>query len=93
MLGVAIRMQPRTLHNKRNAFSASAILHFSLDFLFCTLHIASNLCKMMNEWERTRKGAVWPNLKHYLGICLEELEKTTKSLRIAGVVADSLGYV
>jgi hypothetical protein len=34
--------------------------------------------KMISELERIRKGVIVDYLRHYLGICLQELRKTTK---------------
>jgi hypothetical protein len=34
---------------------------------------------MMN-WKGCKRKRLWPNARHYLGICLEELRKTTKDL-------------
>jgi len=40
------------------------------------------------ELELIRKKFYWPNLKKYIGICLEGLSKSTKNLGIAGVLTD-----
>jgi hypothetical protein len=39
-----------------------------------------------DELERMWKEAVGPNLRHYPGICLEGPRKTSKNLRIAGLI-------
>jgi len=40
------------------------------------------------ELEMIRRKFSWPNLEQYIGICLEGLSKSTKNLRIAGVLAE-----
>jgi hypothetical protein len=45
------------------------------------------------NWKGHGRKRSWPNLWYYLGICLEELRKSTKaSARIAGLRAEILNY-
>jgi hypothetical protein len=42
----------------------------------------------MKEWlvnQRYTKNRPWPNLKHYPGICVEDLEKVRNSVRLVGL--------
>jgi len=41
-----------------------------------------------HELEMIKKKFYWPNLKQYIGICLEGLSKSTKNLGIASVLTN-----
>jgi hypothetical protein len=55
------------------------------DAVSSACYIASN--DWIINWKGYGRKRSWRNLRHYPGICLEGLRKTTKNLRIAGLQA------